>query len=76
MPSLLGVTKVDGKKKPAIIRFYNWTKSDTDIIAQRISVYIAKLKLSKWAICEFSYMLDVASINAPTVALLKKMSFS
>ena len=48
MPSLLGVTKVDGKKKPAIIKFYDWTKSDTDIIAQRISAYIAKPKLSKW----------------------------
>ena len=73
---MLGVTKVDGKKKSAIIRFYDWTKSDTDIIAQRISTYIAKPKLSKWAIHEFSYILHVASKNAPTVAILKKMSFS
>ena len=72
MPPLLGVIKDDGKKKPAIMKFYDFTKGGTDIIDQRMSTYSVKLKLSKWTICAFSYMLDVARVNPSTVVLLNK----
>ena len=72
MPPLIGVTKDDGKKNPAIIKLCALTKVGTDIINQRMLAYSVKPKSSKWTICGFSYMLDVARVNAPTVALLNK----
>lgn len=72
MPPFLGVIKDDGKKKPVIIKLYDFTKGGTDIIDQRMLTYSVKPKLSKWAICAFSYMLDVARVNQSTVVLLNK----
>ena len=72
MPPLIGVTKDDGKKNPATIKLYDFTKVGTDIIDQRMLAYIVKPKSSKWTICAFSYMLDVARVNAPTDVLLNK----
>ena len=48
MPSLLGATKDDGKKKPAIMILYDFTKGFTDIIHERMSAYSVKPKSSKW----------------------------
>lgn len=39
LPSLLGVTKDDQQKKPAIYKLYDFTKGGTDIIDQRINFY-------------------------------------
>ena len=50
MPPLLGVTKDDGKKKPANTKLYDLTKSGTDIIDQRMSADSVKPKSSKWTI--------------------------
>ena len=39
---LLGVTKDDGKKKPAIIKLYDLTKGGTDEMDQQIGKYTTK----------------------------------
>ena len=44
VPPLLGLTKDDGKKKPAIHKLYDFTKGGTDDINQRIHFYTSNSK--------------------------------
>lgn len=67
---ILGVTKDDGKCKPAIIKFYDYTKGGTDIVDQKMGRYSVKPKSSKWTVAAFSYVLDVARVNATTLSIL------
>ena len=46
------------KKKPAIIKFYDFTKRGTYIIDQRMGYYTCKTKSRKWTVSAFSYLLD------------------
>ena len=61
---ILGLTKDDGKSKPTIIKFYDFTKGGTDIVDQIMGKHSIKPKSSKWAIAAFSYIFDVACVNA------------
>ena len=65
---VLGPTKDDGKSKPAIIKFYDFTKDSADIVDQVMGKNTIKPKSSKWAIAAFSYILDVACVNASTLS--------
>ena len=47
-PLLLGVTKDDGKAKPAIIKEYDFTKGGTDIVDQRSASYTTSTKSPRW----------------------------
>ena len=67
---ILGVRKDDGKSKPAIIRFYDYTKGDTDIVNQKMGKYSVKPKSSKWTVCAFCYILDITRVNAATLSRL------
>lgn len=67
LPPLLGVTKDDKQKKPAIYKLYDFTKGGTDIIDQRINFYTVHTKSRKWTINAFSYILDTARVNSQTV---------
>ena len=64
---LLGITKDDGKKKPAIIKLYDFTKIGTDIVDQRNERGSTKSKSNKWTKVAFSYVLDVSRNNALVV---------
>ena len=64
---ILGVTKDDGKKKPAIYKLYDFTKGGTDVMDHRIGAYTCKAKSNRWTLTAFSYILDVCRINASTV---------
>jgi len=66
MPTILGVTK-DDKKKPAIIKLYDFTKGGTDIVDQRMSYYSVNTKSSRWTLNALSYMQDTARVNAQTL---------
>ena len=44
MEPLLGVTKDDQKKKPALYKFYDFTKGETDIVDQKMGSYTVKPK--------------------------------
>lgn len=67
MPALIGVTKDDGKKKPAIMKFYDFSKGGTDIVNQRISHYSVQSASRRWTMAAFSYVLDTARINSQTM---------
>ena len=67
---ILGVTKDDRKSRPAIIKFYDYTKGGTDIMDQKMGKYLVKPKSSKWTVCAFSYILDITQINAATLSRL------
>lgn len=70
VPPLLGTTKDDGKKKPAIMKFYDFTKGGTDVVDQRIGSYTCNTKSDKWTMTAFAYMLDTARVNAQTMCSL------
>ena len=73
MRPLMGVTKDDGKSKPAIIKFYDFTKRGTDIVDQRMAKYTTKSYTRRWAMINFFYILDSIRCNSSTVYALKKM---
>ena len=71
---ILGFTKNDGKSKPAIIKFYDFTKGGTDIVDQIMGKHTVKPKSSKWMIAAFSYILDIARVNASTLSRMNNVT--
>ena len=72
MELLLGVTKDNQKKKPALYKFYDFTKGGTDIVDQKMGSYTVKLKCRRWVMVAFSYLLDIIRVNSSTVLALNK----
>ena len=72
MPPILGTTKDDGKSKPAIIKFYDFSKGGTDIIDQRMGFYSVSTKSRRWTMTGFSYILDTARVNAQSIYCANK----
>lgn len=71
MPPILGTTKDDGKEKPAIIKFYDFSKGGTDIIDQRMGNYSVNSMSPRWIMSAFAYMLDTMRVNSQTLYSLK-----
>ena len=71
---ILGLTKDDGKSKPAIMKFYDFTKGGTDIVEQIMGKHTVKPKSSKWTIAAFSYIPDVACVNASTLSRINNQN--
>ena len=67
VPPLLGTTKDDRKNKPALLKFYDYTKGGTDIVDQRIGTYTTNCKSSRWTATAFCYVLDTARVNSQTL---------
>ena len=72
LPLLMGVTKDDGKDKPAIIKLYNFTKIGTDISDQINAHSTTKTCSPKWTRTGFSYMLDMSQNNVMVIFALNK----
>ena len=69
---LLGVTADDDKKKPAIMKLYDFTKGGTDVPDQKMKKASTKPKSSRWTIVSFCYVLDQSRINAQSIYALNK----
>ena len=67
MKPILGVAKEHSNQKPAVYKFYNFTKGGTDVVNQRIGFYSSKAKSRSWTISTFAYMLDTCRVNSCTV---------
>ena len=70
MQPIMGVTKDDGKQKPAINKFYDYTKGGSDIKDQQMGFYACKTKSRCWTFTAFAYVLDACKVNAATVFAL------
>ena len=71
-PIILGVTKDDGVRKPAIYyKLYDFTKGGTDIIDQRINFYTVHTKSPRWTMNALAYILDTARVNSQTIYAIK-----
>ena len=68
----MGVKKGDRKQKPGLYKLYDFTEGGTDECDQRTESYSVKPKSRKWTIVSFSYVLDMARINAATVLSLNR----
>ena len=71
---LHGKTIDNDKEKPQIIKFYDFTKGETDIVDQLNDYYTTKSKSCRWVMVALSYMLDTARVNGKTVWCLKNDS--
>ena len=68
---LLGVTRDDGKRRPAIFKAYDFTKGETDIVDQKMSSLSCKAKSARWKMVAFYYILDSACVNSTTLLALR-----
>ena len=64
---LQGVTRDDGCRNPAVIKLYDFTKSGTDNVDQRIAMYSPRTKSAKWTRSALSFVLDTARVNSATL---------
>ena len=60
---LHGKTIDDGKEKPQIIKFYDFTKGGTDIVDQLNDYYTTRSKSCHWVMVALSYMLDTGRVK-------------
>ena len=67
-----GITRDDGKKKPAIYKLYDFTKGGTDIVDQRMGGYTCKAKSPKWSMVAFYFLIDESRVNASTILAIKE----
>lgn len=67
MPPILGITKDDKHKKPAVLKFYDFSKVGTDVIDQRMGSYTVNTKSRRWTMSSFSYILDTIRVNSQTI---------
>ena len=72
MPAIIGHTIDDGKAKPAVLKFYDFSKGGTDIVDQRIGSYTVNSKSKRWTMTVFSYILDTARINSQSLFFIKE----
>ena len=72
--AILCLTKDDGNSKPAIIKFYDFTKGGTDIVDQIMGKQIVNQKYSQWTIAAFPYILDVACVKVSTLSRMNSQN--
>ena len=65
-------TRDDQKEKPAIYKFYDFTKDVPDTVDQINDFYTKRAKIHKWTVLAYYHMLDTIRINAKTLWLLKQ----
>lgn len=52
------------KKLPAMIKYYNQTKSGVDTLDQLVSIFTTKRKINRWPVVLFFNILDISLVNA------------
>ena len=71
MRPLLGVTKDDGKCKPAVIKFYDFTKGGTDVMDMKMAKYSCKALTHRWTMVHFYFLLDAIRCNTLSLFAVK-----
>ena len=61
------ITDGGAKKKPEAVLFYNEQRCEVDIMNKMIRELSTQPKTDDWQICVFTFILDVACINARTI---------
>ena len=61
---LHGKTIDDGKEKPQIIKFYDFTNSGTDIVDQLNDYHTTRSNSCCWVMVALSCMLDTARVES------------
>ena len=68
--SFLSAATDDGKDRVMLCKLYNFTKGETNIVDQWMGFYTSKVKLRKWPMVAFEYILDIALMNVSTLFAL------
>ena len=71
MRPLMGITRNNGKHKPAIIKFYDFTKGGTDVMDQKTSKYFCKSLTHCWTMIHFFFLMDTIRCNAMVLDAIK-----
>ena len=65
------MTKDDGKCKPAVIKFYDFTKGGTDVMDMKMAKYSCKALTHRWTMVHFYFLLDVIRYNTLSLFAVK-----
>ena len=76
MQPFLGKTIVNQRKKPAIMKFYYFIKSDPDIIGQKMVLCTVKPRSFMWTLVALSYLLDTVRVNANKIYNFNQIHFT
>ena len=68
---LSGITHDGRKRKPAIVKFYDFTTGGIDILDQKISKYSCKSVTQPWTMVHFFFLMDTIYCNALTLYAIK-----
>ena len=71
MRPIPGITKDDGKSKPAITRFYDFTKGGTNIVDQLNDYCSCRARTKRCDLLSVFYILDTVRVNTKAVWCLK-----
>ena len=71
MRPLNGVAKDDSIKNPSIDKFYDFTKSGTEIVDQLNYYYTIRYHSNRWDLHAFYYILDT-NLNSKALYFIKK----
>ena len=63
----ISIDKEYHKKRPEIIKFYNKTKIDVDLVDQMAGTYTCRRQTQRWLLKLFFNLLEVAALNAYTI---------
>lgn len=67
---IYGVTRDDGKTKPAQLKLYDYIKSGVCVVDNQKDNLTVKATTNQWTMCALFYILDVARVNAQTIRSL------
>ena len=67
---IYGVTKDDGKTKPALLKLYDFIKPGVCVVDNQKDNLTVKTTTNQWTMCALFYILDVGRVNAQTVRSL------
>jgi hypothetical protein len=70
---LMGKTKDDGKKKPALFKRYDMAMGGCDRVDQLMMAKTTRFKSRRWPMSVLAYVLDTARVNCRTIGLLQQV---
>jgi hypothetical protein len=68
---ILGRTRDDGKRKPALFRRYDMAMGGCDRVDQLMMAKSTRFKSRRWPMSVLAYLLDTARVNSRTIDLIK-----
>jgi hypothetical protein len=71
---IMGKTRDDGKKKPALFKRYDMAMGGCDRVDQLMMAKSTRFKSRRWPMSVLAYLLDTARVNSRTIRLIQEVT--